>query len=53
MSPRNFMRSLVLVWKFCKISDGRVGVGFFSLKMTKVVLKDENRYPLVVVQLEM
>jgi len=30
-----------------------VGVGFLFLKMTKVVLKDENRYPFVMVQLEM
>ena len=41
------------MWKFCKIGGGRVGVGFRFLKMTKVVLEEENRYQFHEVQLEL
>ena len=47
------MKWFVSMWKLYEISGKRVEVGFLFLKITKVVFKDENGYPFVVVQLEM
>ena len=36
---------MVFIWKPCERSGGRIGVGRLFLKITREVLREENRKP--------